>query len=90
MEIVMVVPGKLLAIAGGLGPLQSIAATGSMKIMLSMASGDTKLEVTYSLSGYLHTDMFSAAEFVQFGTTPHASEDWRDLGRRPSQGRQRR
>ena len=42
MEIVMVVPGKLLAIAGGLGPLQSIAATGSMKIMLSMASGDTK------------------------------------------------
>ena len=61
MEIVMVVPGKLLAIAG---PLQSIAATGSMKIMLSMASGDTKLEVTYSLSGYLHTDMFSAAEFV--------------------------
>jgi hypothetical protein len=42
---------------GTLGPLQSIAANGSMQIQLSAADGGTKLEVTYAVSGYLAAGM---------------------------------
>ena len=53
MEVMFVAPGKTIALAGGLGPLQSIAATGSMRIQLAPAEGGTKLEVTYAVVGYL-------------------------------------
>ena len=39
MEVVNVDPGKTLVLSGALGPLQSMAATGSMTIQLS-AAGD--------------------------------------------------
>jgi hypothetical protein len=61
MEFVLVRPGKALILSGGLGPLQAIAATGTMKITLAAASGDTKLELTYSLSGYLPAGMNTLA-----------------------------
>jgi uncharacterized protein YndB with AHSA1/START domain len=61
MEIVTAMPGKMLVLTGGLGPLQSIAATGAMKIMLSPAVGDTKLEVTYGVGGYLPAGMNTLA-----------------------------
>jgi uncharacterized protein YndB with AHSA1/START domain len=57
MEVVFLAPGKTIALAGGLGPLQSIAATGSMRIQLSSADGGTKLEVTYAVVGYLPAGM---------------------------------
>ena len=53
MEVIFVAPGKALVLSGGLGPLQSVAATGSMQIKLSPADGGTKLEVTYAVGGYL-------------------------------------
>jgi uncharacterized protein YndB with AHSA1/START domain len=53
MEVVYVAPGKALGLNGGLGPLQSIAAAGSMQIKLSPVDGGTKLEVTYAVGGYL-------------------------------------
>jgi uncharacterized protein YndB with AHSA1/START domain len=57
MEVVVVVPGKALGLAGALGPLQSIAATGNMGIKFSPADGGTKLDVTYSVTGYLAAGM---------------------------------
>ena len=45
MEIINVDPGKKLVLTGALGPLQSMAATGSMTIQLSAASGGTKVSV---------------------------------------------
>ncbi len=53
MEVVFLSPGKKLVMIGGLGPLQSMATTGSMSFQLSPAEGSTKLEVTYTVAGYL-------------------------------------
>jgi uncharacterized protein YndB with AHSA1/START domain len=57
MEVVYLAPGKAIVMHGTLGPLQSIAANGSMQIQLSAADGGTKLEVTYAVSGYLAAGM---------------------------------
>jgi hypothetical protein len=53
MEVVNLTPAKTIILHGALGPLQSIAATGSMQIQLSAADGGTKVEVTYAVAGYL-------------------------------------
>jgi hypothetical protein len=52
MEVVYLASGKLLRLSGGLGPLQAMAATGSMTFALSRAEGGTKLEFTYAVGGY--------------------------------------
>jgi hypothetical protein len=57
MEVVYLAPAKAIGLAGGLGPLQSIAATGSLRIQLSPVDGATKLEVTYAVVGYLPAGM---------------------------------
>jgi len=57
MEVVYFAPGKTLRLSGALGPLQSLAAAGSMTIELSAAEGGTKLEVTYAVAGYLPAGM---------------------------------
>ena len=57
MEVVFVAPGKMLVMTGGLGPLQSIAATGSMTIQLSLANGGAKLDLTYAVVGYVKAGM---------------------------------
>lgn len=61
MEVVNLVPGKRLVMLGALGPLQSMAATGSMTIQLSEDKGATKLAVTYAVSGYLPGGMNTLA-----------------------------
>lgn len=53
LEVVNVAPGKTLVLNGGMGPLQSLAATGSMTFQLSPATGGTKLDLTYAVAGYL-------------------------------------
>jgi len=64
MEVVRFVPGKTLVMSGGLGPLQSIAATGSMTIQLSPDKGATKLAVSYTVAGYVPAGMNSWAAAV--------------------------
>ena len=53
MEVVYFAPGKAVVMTGGLGPLQAIAASGSMSIRLTPADGATRLEVSYTVGGYL-------------------------------------
>ena len=57
MQVVFFEPGKTLGMIGAIGPLQSLAATGSMRIQLSAADGGTKLEVVYAVTGYLPAGM---------------------------------
>jgi len=57
MEVVFLAPGKTLGLTGALGPLQSIAAAGNMRVQLSPADRGTKLEVTYAVTGYLPAGM---------------------------------
>lgn len=53
LEVVYADPGKKLVLRGALGPLQSIAATGSMTIQLTPAGDGTKLSVEYTVTGYM-------------------------------------
>jgi uncharacterized protein YndB with AHSA1/START domain len=57
MEVVYVAPGKGIVLHGALGPMQTVAASGSMQIQLAPAQGATKLDVTYSVAGYLPKGM---------------------------------
>ena len=80
LEVVFVAPGKKLVFAGGLGPLQPIAATGSLQIELSPAGDGTNLHLTYSVAGYLPAGMSSWAAPVdsvlseQFTRLKHYTE----------------
>jgi uncharacterized protein YndB with AHSA1/START domain len=56
-EVVNVDPGKRLVLTGGMGPLQSIAATGTMTIQLAPMGDGTKLAVVYTAAGYLPAGM---------------------------------
>jgi len=57
MEILYVDPGKRIVMTGALGPLQSLAATGSLTIQFSAAPVGTKLDVNYAVAGYLAAGM---------------------------------
>lgn len=52
LGVVMADPGKTLRLVGALGPLQSMAVTGSMTWSLSRAENATKLELSYAVGGY--------------------------------------
>lgn len=65
MQVVYADPGKKLVFSGTLGPLQSIAATGSMTIQLAPAAGNgTKVAVVYTVVGYLPAGMNTWADPV--------------------------
>lgn len=52
MEVIYLAPGKALGLSGTLGPLQALAATGTMSFRISPAEGGSRLEVTYAVGGY--------------------------------------
>lgn len=51
LELVYFAPAKTLVFTGALGPLQSLAAAGSMAIQFVPAEGGTKLGVSYAVVG---------------------------------------
>jgi uncharacterized protein YndB with AHSA1/START domain len=57
LEVVYAAPGKRLVMSGAFGPLQNLAAAGSMQIQLAPAEGGTKLDLTYAVTGYLAKGM---------------------------------
>jgi uncharacterized protein YndB with AHSA1/START domain len=57
LEVLTVMPGKRLVMSGGLGPLQSIAASGSMTLQITAAGAGAKLDVVYTVAGYLPAGM---------------------------------
>jgi len=61
MEVVLLMPGKSIVLKGGLGPLQSIAATGAMKVSLFPATGGTRVDIRYTVGGYLPAGMNTLA-----------------------------
>jgi uncharacterized protein YndB with AHSA1/START domain len=64
MEVVYLAPEKSLGMTGALGPLQTMAAAGSMRIEFTAEEGGTKLEVTYAVTGYLPAGMNTLAGMV--------------------------
>jgi uncharacterized protein YndB with AHSA1/START domain len=53
MEVVNFVPGKKLVMIGGLGPLQGMASTGTLTILLAPSGKSTNVDVTYTVGGYV-------------------------------------
>jgi hypothetical protein len=51
MTVTFADPGKLLRMNGGLGPLQSMAATGVMTVTFTTIPGGTRVEITYAVGG---------------------------------------
>jgi len=56
-EVIMVMPNKILVMSGTLGPLQRLAATGTLTFVLLPIKDNTRLEVTYAVDGYLSEGM---------------------------------
>jgi uncharacterized protein YndB with AHSA1/START domain len=54
MQVIMVMPNKMLVMSGGLGPLQKFATTGTLTFALLPLHNDTRLEVTYAVGGYVN------------------------------------
>jgi len=57
MEVLMAAPGERLVMSGALGPMQPLAAAGTLTIALSAAPDGTKFEMTYTVAGYLPAGM---------------------------------
>jgi len=53
MQVITAIPAKSLVFSGALGPLQSMAVSGSMSFSFMEDQGATKLQVTYAVGGYL-------------------------------------
>lgn len=51
MEVVFAQPGKMLRMAGALGPMQGMGVSGALTIVLATSGQSTKISVTYSASG---------------------------------------
>ena len=52
LEVVHVVPGRLLRLRGGLGPLQEMAVSGVLTFTLTPSGESTEVELKYSVGGY--------------------------------------
>jgi hypothetical protein len=80
MEVLNFSPGKQLVLGGALGPLQALAATGAMTIRFTPGDGGTKLDVVYTVVGYLPAGMNTWAApvdgviKVQFGRLKNFAE----------------
>jgi uncharacterized protein YndB with AHSA1/START domain len=64
MEVVFASPGKALVMKGELGPMQVMAASGSMQVRFTAADGGTKLSLGYAVTGYLPGGMNAFAPRV--------------------------
>jgi uncharacterized protein YndB with AHSA1/START domain len=64
MEVINIDRNKTLVLSGALGPLQSLAATGTMSIQLEPAGEGTKLSVVYAVVGYQPNGLATWAPIV--------------------------
>lgn len=65
LRVVFVRPGSLLRLSGGLGPLQTMGAAGSMEFRLeARGEGETLLKYKYVVGGYYADGLNSVAEPV--------------------------
>lgn len=64
MQVVFVEPGKLLRMAGGLGPLQGMGVHGAMEWRLAEVDGGTAITLWYRVGGYSPDDLGKLAAAV--------------------------
>lgn len=65
LEVVLVMPEKMLRLTGGLGPLQGLGATGALTFTLRSVSPEaTAVVAEYSVVGYSREGLAQAASAV--------------------------
>lgn len=65
MHVVYLKPNEMVRMVGGLGPLQASGVAGSMTWRLSPAEHGSKLELTYSVGGFIAGGFESIAPAVE-------------------------
>jgi uncharacterized protein YndB with AHSA1/START domain len=65
MRLVYLVPGKALRMSGALGPLQGSGLAGAMTWSLAPAGNGTKLQLTYSVGGFMEGGFEKMAPAVE-------------------------
>lgn len=53
LAVIHVVPGRLLRMSGGLGPLQGLGAAGTLDVRLAPEGSGTTVTWTYAVGGYV-------------------------------------
>jgi uncharacterized protein YndB with AHSA1/START domain len=66
MGVAYVAPGQVLRLRGALGPLQGSGLAGSMTWKLAPSASATRLELTYSVGGYMQGGFDKMAPAVNF------------------------
>jgi hypothetical protein len=64
MQVVYVAPGKLLRMAGALGPLQGSGLAGSLTWSFEAQGDSTRVAMQYSVGGYMEGDLEQIAPIV--------------------------
>ena len=64
MQVLTVMPGQLLVLSGGLGPLQQMGASGAMTFKLAKSERGTTIEFLYVVSGYTPKGLAALAPIV--------------------------
>ena len=57
LELIAFVPGKRVVLSGAMGPLQTLAAAGTMQFVFTPSEGGTKLDTIYAVTGFLEKGM---------------------------------
>lgn len=80
MDVVYAAPGKGLRLVGGLGPLQTMGASGTLSFTLTAESADvTRVTLSYVVTGFAAggfseiapaVDAVLGAAFARYGTPP--------------------
>jgi uncharacterized protein YndB with AHSA1/START domain len=65
MRVVYLANGKALRMSGGLGPLQGSGLAGAMTWALAPSGGGTKLQLTYSVGGFMEGGFEKMAPAVE-------------------------
>jgi uncharacterized protein YndB with AHSA1/START domain len=66
MNVVYAAPSQVVRLTGGLGPLQNSGLAGSMTWKFTPDATGTKIEVTYSVGGYMQGGFEKMAPAVNF------------------------
>jgi uncharacterized protein YndB with AHSA1/START domain len=84
LRVVFVQPGKTLRLVGALGPLQSSGLSGSLTWKLTPTGGTTKLELVYSVGGYMQGGFAEMAPAVDamLGEQVQRLQDFIEVGTR--------
>lgn len=64
MDVVLAMPGRLLRLAGGLGPLQAMGVSGALTLQLRAEGEGTRVIADYVVSGYAPSGFEGIAKAV--------------------------